>query len=58
MKFIVKSYSELHENKSISFTDIGAARLWYDRYMIGDIYKIELIADFDTHTQILEYRER
>lgn len=58
MKYIIKSYSDIKECSNISFTDYNAARMWYNRCMTSDIYKIEMVAEYDTHSELLDYREK
>ena len=58
MKYTIKSYSDIKECDNISFTDYGAARIWYNRSMTSDIYKIEMYAEYETGTELLDYREK
>jgi len=58
MKYTIKSYSDIKECDNVSFTDYTAARMWYNRSMTSDIYKIEMVAVYDTHSELLDYREK
>lgn len=58
MKYTIKSYSEIKECDNVTFTEYKAARMWYNRSMTSDIYKIEMLAEYDSHSELLDYREK